>query len=238
MWAWLMAIASTASPAQARAQTVGQYAAWDALMVSPTGAFIPTGDDPTATFPRNSLALRFGRWRYNADDTAHPTYGLTLTHAVGSRSRLSLTGAYVYVSCGECGGWGVSGIDFESRLRYTEHGESLHQVATSLGVRGSARGARLRSPPHTVARSAALEVPMSVPVRYRAGRDLWGSVSRGLGYGNMWGPSGSDAGVLGTLGMTAGLDLTSFLGMELGARRVFITGGPFDFAASFVWAFR
>jgi hypothetical protein len=233
-----MAVAIGVSPTDARAQTVGQYAAWDALMVSPTGAFIPSGDDATAEFPRNSLALRFGRWRYNTDDTAHPTYGVTLSHAVGSRSRASVTGAYVYVSCGECGGWEVSGIDFESRLRYAEHGESLHQLATSLGVRVSASGARLRTPPHTVARSVAIEVPVSIRIRCPASHDLWASVSPGLGYGNMWGPSGSDAGVLGTLGITAGSALTSSLGMELGARRVFIAGGPVDFAASFVWAFR
>lgn len=235
---WLVVIAGAASPALARAQTIGQFAAWDALMVSPTGAFIPTGDDPMAAFPPNSLALRFGRWRYNADDTSHPTYGLTLSHAVRSRSRVSLTGAYVHVSCDECGGWQVSSIDFESRLGATEPGEGLHRVATSIGVRVSASAARLRSPPHTIARSAALEVPMSLSIRYREGHDLWASLSPGLGYGNMWGPSGSDAGVLRTLGVTTGLALTSSLGMELGARRVFIVGGPVVFAASFAWAFQ
>ena len=207
-------------------------------MVSPMGAFIPTEGGATTEASRNSLALRFGRWRYNADDAAHETYGLTYARAVGSRSRASVTAAYVYVACVDCGGWGAWGVDFESRLLQVEGRQSLRRAATNVGVRISAGGAGLRGPPHSIARTAALELPVGVRVHYRASHDVRVSLSPGVGYGNMWGPSGSDGGVLSMLGITVGSDLTSSLGMELGAHRVFIAGGPLDLGVSFAWAFR
>lgn len=233
MWCWLVVIVCIAPPARVRAQSVRQFAAWDALMVSPVGAF-PTSDDATNEARPNSLALRFGRWRYNADDAAHETYGLTLSHAVGSRSHASLTGAYVHVSCGDCAPWAAWGADVESRvLEMVTQGTS-----TTLGFRLSAGGAGLRGAPRSIARTVAFEMPVSVRVRYGTHNVAWASLNPGAGYGNMWGPSGSDGTTLQMLGMTVGSNLTSSLGVELGAHRVFIAGGPIDLGISFAWALR
>ena len=239
-WYWIIAIVvvSAASPARARAQTIGQYAAWDALMVSPVGAFVATGSGVTAGSPTNSLALRVGQWRYNADDAAHGIYGLTFSRGVGSRSRASVTGGYVHVACGDCVGWAIWGVDLETRMLQAGRGERLWQPGTTLGVRLSAGGGGLRGRPHSIARTAALQMPVDVRVRYHTNHYVWASLNPGVGYGNVWGPSGSDGGVLPMLGATMGLGLTSSLGIELGAHRVYIAGGPLDVGASFAWAFR
>jgi hypothetical protein len=235
---WLIAIVFvTGWPTGTRAQTVGQYAAWDALLVSPIGAFIPLGEGPTANSPTNSVAIRYGRWRYNIDDADHGIYGLTWSHAAGSRSRASITGGYAHVSCDGCEAWAMWGADFESRVLEVDRGEGRHPVTATLAARVSVGGGGLRGPPHSISRTAAFEMPVAVRLRYRTGRDVWASLSPGAAYGNLWGPTSSDGAVLGMLGTVAGCQLTSFLGMELGARKVFITGGPIDFGASLVWAF-
>ena len=84
----------------------------------------------------------------------------------------------------------------------------------------------------------ALEAPMGVHVRYHTDLDLTASLNPGVGYGSMWAPDGTNGGVLPMLGVTVASSLTSSLGIELGAHRVFVAGGPVEMGVSLVWARR
>lgn len=205
-------------------------------MLSPIGSLNPTISGTDVPVP-SQLALRFGRWRYNTDDAAHEAYALTWSRAIGSRWSGSLTAGYLLVSCGNCEGWEVAGLDFESALwRGEARSLSDHPVHTSLGARFSAGAGLLRGDPASVARSAALETPIDLHVRYGTARELRASLTPGLGYGSMWShDTGSDGGVLPMLGLTVASDLTSSFGMELGSHRVFIKGGPLELGVSLIW---
>jgi hypothetical protein len=223
----------------ASGQTPSQFAGWDALMLSPIGAFTPAISIGSPASPGNTVALRFGRWRYNTDDAAHETYGVSWFRALGSRARASITGGYAYLSCVDCGGWEVVGLDLETSLwQRVVRADAIHPVRTSLSGRFSAGGGFLRGAPGSVARSVAVEAPIDFHVRYRTGHELRASLTPGLGYGSMWAPGGSDGGLLRMLGLTVASDLTSSLGIELGTHRVFIDRGPVELGVSLVWGFR
>jgi hypothetical protein len=235
----LLASGGLAIPA-AGAQTASQFAAWDALMLSPIGALNPTISGADAQAPTDAIALRFGRWRYNTDDAAHETYAVTWSHALGSRTRGSFTAGHLFLSCAQCGGWEVAGLDFESTLWQAAMDPLTTRPArASLGARLALGGGLLRGDPASVARSTALEVPIDVSVRYRTTHELRASLTPGLGYGSMWAQgAGSDGGMLPMLGLAVASALTSSLGMELGAHRVFIAGGPFELGVSLIWGIR
>ncbi len=224
----------------AGSQTPSQFAAWDALMLSPIGALTPTVSAAVDTPPTNMFALRFGRWRYNSDDAAHEAYAVTWSRALGSRSRASITAGYLYLSCTNCGGWEVAGLDFETLLWHPAiHPFEGRPAKASLGARFSVGAGLLRQDPAAVARSTALEAPIDFCVRYSTSHELRASLTPGLGYGSMWAQgAGSDGGVLPMLGFTVASDLTSSAGMELGAHRVFIAKGPLELGVSLTWGIR
>jgi hypothetical protein len=224
----------------AGAQTASQFAAWDALMLSPIGALSPRISAAIDTTPANAFALRFGRWRYNRDDAPHEAYALTWSRALGSRARGSVTAGYLFLRCANCGAWEVAGLDVASSLWQSEvHPFMGHLAHASFGTRFTVGGGLLRGDPASVARSAALEAPIDFRMRYRPSHEVRASLTPGLGYGSMWAhAAGSDGGALPMLGLTVALDMTSLVGMELGAHRVFIAGGPLELGFSLVWGIR
>jgi hypothetical protein len=205
-------------------------------MLSPIGVFSPPVSAADGSAPAGTLAIRFGRWRYNYDDAAHETYGVTWVHTVGSRSRAAVTGAYNYIACAYCPGWVIGGVDFESALARGVISSSIRRpVWASLAVRASAGGGHLRVDTGSVARSIAVEAPMYMRVRWSTNHDLSASLTPGLGYGRMSGAGSSDGGVRPMLGLTTAWNLKGPLAIELGGHRVFVKGGPVELGVSFTW---
>ena len=76
IWAGAL-LASGALPCVVAAQTIGDRAAWDALILSPIGALAPLARDPVDDEARQAnVWLRYGRWRYDGNDAVHNNTGI------------------------------------------------------------------------------------------------------------------------------------------------------------------
>src|SRR5262249_36582648 len=99
------------APGRIAAQSPGDLAAFNALIVSPAGALPPTADDDARRLPDQAAAfVSYGRWRYDINDAIHHNVGLTLRHRLGSTTTsIAATGAYLSSSC-DCAGWWSGGV--------------------------------------------------------------------------------------------------------------------------------
>ena len=234
------AVVLGAGPHQAAAQSASQLGAWDALMLSPVGALAPLARDPGPTESRaHELSLRYGRWRYDADDAVHDTMGLTFSPDLGfARTRVTFTGAYLLVECTNCSHWALGGVDVQSSLwNRAFAGAGVRPATAGVGLQASLGGARYGGSESSTATSAAIGIPIGVTWGFVNASTLCASIIPGVGFGRIASSELAESGYRGMIGAAVSWTLTSTFGIHLGMQRVIISGGPTQVGAGLSWKF-
>jgi hypothetical protein len=186
------------------------------------------------------ISARYGRWRYDADDAVHDTFGLTWARGLAFwKSRLEITGGYALIECPTCTGSVMGGIDFESRL--WEHGlpdVTSNPVRTGLSLRLSLGGGKNLGVDHTTAGSAAIAVPLDIA--FPLGRSALVALSAepGVGYGHIASTDFGNGGLLPMFGGAVSVRVGPRVEMHIGMQRVIIDGGPTMVGAALSWQLR
>ena len=218
------------------AQSESDRAAWNAMMLSPVGALAPLARDPIDDDTRQANAwLRYGRWRYDVDDAIHNTVGVTVSRPIPfplASTELSLTGAYVSLSCSMCPSWISGGVSVSSTL--VQRGE-IDGTFTSLGVRSDVGGAHYRGSSQTDAGSFATAVVAELGVPLILNWHLSVTISPGIGTGRIALADGIHSGTRRTLGAALALIHASGLALNVGMQKVMIAGGPTEVGAALGW---
>jgi hypothetical protein len=233
-----VAILLVVGPSETAGQSAGQLGAWDGLMLSPAGALAPVARDPTDWASGvNEFSVRYGRWRYDADDAVHDNFGLTWTHSLGfARAQVAITGAYELVECPTCFGWQLAGIDLQSTLWTHDFPRaSGRPVSAGVRLRVSLGGARYLGSEATTTTSAAVAVPIDIALPFAKTSSLCASIVPGFGFGRIAGPDEVESGLLPMIGGAVAWTITSRFGVDLGVQRIFISGGPTEIGAAFSW---
>lgn len=220
------------------AQSTGDIAAWDALMVTPVGALPPRGHDALfGDSPRTELSFRYGRWRYDIDDAIHNDFGVTVTRAFGvAHTSLSLTAAYLSLSCGTCSAWMSGGLEARTRLINRRiAGDSSRDVAVSAGVVASGGVARFLGDGHATAGSLAGAASFGVTFPVASSRVSL-TVLPGVGIGRFSSVDEDAYGTRPTLGASAACVLPWGMVADLGIQRIYIDGGPSQIGLGLSWA--
>ena len=230
------ALAFAAAPCPASGQSVGDLAGWDAMIVSPIGAFTPRarGGLLAEGGTHDEIGLLYGRWRYDQDDAIHNDLGVSLTRSRG-RVTTSLTIEYLSLSCDACDSWLGVGAELggtlaEARLR----GDGGRAMIASVGVQASGGFARYRGDGSANGRSAAVRLPIGLALPLPGSR-LALSVSPGLGVGRFTSADESAHGVRPMLGSALALTTGPRLILDLGIQRILIDGGPMTLGAGLSW---
>lgn len=235
--AMVMLVASGVVARALAAQTLSDRAAWNAMMLSPVGALAPLVRDPLDDDTRQpNMWVRYGRWRYNSDDAIHNNVGVSVFHAIPSplpSTELSLTAAYVSLSCSACPPWISGGVGVSSTL--WQNGE-IDELFSTLGVRTEVGGAHYRGTSQTEAASVATAVVAGVGVPLILDWHLSATVSPGIGSGKVALADGIHRGSRGTLGAAMALIHKSGLAINVGVQKIMIAGGPAEMGAALGWS--
>ncbi len=235
----LALLASGTIPRAVVAQSANDRAAWNALILSPVGALAPLArdvadDDSDVPRPQNDVWLRYGRWRYDVDDAIHNNVGVTVFRAVPlGESELSLTGAYLSLSCAMCPSWISGGASLESRL--WQQGAS-EEPSASVGLRFDVGGAHYRGDSQTTAASATSAVVIGAGVPFIGQSHLSAAVSPGIGYGRIALVDGIHSGARRTLGAALAWTLASGVAINLGMQKIAIARAPKQIGLGLGWA--
>ena len=233
VWAGVF-LASGVIPAAVGAQSAADRAAWDAIVLSPIGALAPLSRDPVDDdAPQSNVWLRYGRWRYDVDDAIHNNTGLTVFRQLpfGS-SELSLTGAYLSLSCATCQSWVSGGVGLQSTLLQSA---AINERFGSLGLRADVGGARYRGGSQTTAASAAGAVVIGGGLPFIGKSHLSATVSPGMAVGRIALIDGIHTGARRTLGAALAWIHSSGLAVNIGMQRIVIAGGPTELGAGIGW---
>jgi len=222
-------------PCALAAQSAGDRAAWDAMILSPLGALAPLARGPIDDEARQTnVWLRYGRWRYDVDDAIHNNIGLTVLRRVPfASSELSITGAYLSLSCAACPSWVSGGVSLQSTLWQGGFGE---EPFASVGLRTDVGGAHYRGESQTTAASAASTFVVGVGCPFIRQSHLSATVSPGFGMGRIALVDGIHNGARPTLGAALAWTFRSGLGLNIGMQRIVIAGGPTQLGAGLGWS--
>ena len=233
MWAGVL-LASGIIPGAIAAQTAEDRAAWNALILSPIGALAPLSRDPVDDEARQSnVWLRYGRWRYDAHDAIHNNTGLTVFRPLPfGTGELSLTGAYLSLSCATCPSWVSGGVGLQSTL--LQSGD-INERSSSVGLRADVGGARYRGSSETTAASAAGSVVFGAGVPFVGKSHLSATVSPGMAVGRIALIDGIHTGSRRTLGAALAWIHSSGFALNLGMQRIAIARGPTELGAGIGW---
>jgi hypothetical protein len=219
------------------AQSVQDLAAFSALIVSPVGALPPVAADNGSALPdRASLAVDYGRWRFDIDDAIHDNVGITATHRVGSfPTSVSATGAVLSLSC-ECAGWIAGGVSISSTLWSSAlRGVREERRTLHVGVNLSAGGAQYLGAGHASGASAAGELDVGGSSSFIAGSRLALSLLPGIGSGHLNSADVTATGTRPLFGVAASWRFRHGVAIDLGAERVVLKGGPTQIGAGISW---
>jgi hypothetical protein len=220
----------------AAAQSASELGAWDALMLSPFGAFAPLVGNDAGNRRPTELSVRYGRWEFSDDDAAHNNFGLTLARALPfAGTEIALTGAYLSVQCGDCPSWFLGGVDVESGVWRHLFSRSGRQAMGSVRVRASVAGARNSETEPSNARSAALSVPIGLGIGVGRYSVLDAEIVPGIGYGRIAGPGRLEGGYRPALGGVLSWQGQSGLGVHLGVQEIFVHRGPITLGVGLSW---
>ena len=216
------------------AQSASDLGAWDGLMLSPIGALAPIAHDAGEGDARQSdLWLRHGRWRYNVDDAIHNNFGVTLFRRPGSASNeLSVTAAYLSLSCPRCAAWLSGGVSLQSEFRRCGVVDGAWR---SLAVRADIGGARYLGEGHTTAASAAAAVVFSGGVRFVRQSHLSVALTEGVGIGRIAFVDGIDGGIRPMLGAALAWTFNSGFGINVGLERILLADAPPQVGMGLSW---
>lgn len=222
-------------------QSASQLAAFDALMLSPIGALSPIARDPAdAGRPGNVLSLRYGRWRYDADDAVHDNIGLTWARRFAfARTEVVLIGAYAVVECRTCSGWAMGGLAVQSTVfAHVARSNPERAWRTAVGSQLNLGGARYRGAARASTRSASLTLPLEAAVPLWWTHAIGITVFPGFGYGSISTSDLSQSGFAPIVGGSIAWTITSHLVLNVGGQRVVIPRGTTQFGASMSWVSR
>jgi hypothetical protein len=230
-------LAAVAISGSASAQTTGELGAWDGLMLSPIGALAPIAHDGGEGDARQSdLWIRYGRWRYNVDDAIHNNLGVTLFRRPRSvNTELSVTAAYLSLSCPTCSSWLSGGVSLQSTFRRVGAVDSAWR---SLAVREDIGGARYLGEGHTTAASAAVTVVLSGGVPFVRQSHLSYMFSEGLGLARIAFVDGIDGGFRPILGAALAWTFGSGFGLNVGMERIILPDAPPQIGMGLSWRTR
>jgi hypothetical protein len=243
VWAGVF-LASGVIPCAVAGQSASDRAAWDALILSPVGGLAPLArysgeasdedeDEDEDSQPLSNVWLRYGRWRHDAHDAIHNNIGITVFQSVPfANSELSITGAYLSLSCAACPSWVSGGASLQSTL--WQHGD-LNDPSGSVGLRLDVGGAHYRGESQTTAASATSAVVFSVGGPFIGQSHLAAAVSPGIGFGRIVLVDGIHSGTRPTLGAALAWTLPSGLALNLGIQRIVIAGGPTQMGLGVGW---
>jgi len=221
-------------PCALGAQSAGDRAAWDAMILSPLGALAPLARAPVDDdVPQSKVWLRYGQWKYDVDDAIHNNIGITVFRRLPLAStELSITGAYLSLSCASCPSWVSGGVSLQSTLWQGGVGE---EPFASVGLRTDVGGAHYRGESQTTAASAASELVVGVGRSFIRQSHLSATVSPGFGMGRIALVDGIHNGFRPTLGAALAWTFKSGLGLNIGMQRIIIAGGPTQLGAGLGW---
>jgi hypothetical protein len=183
------------------------------------------------------VAFRYGRWQYNLDDAIHNDLGLTLSHRLGFAStEVSLTGAYLSLSCATCASWVLAGVDVQTTLWHRAlAGASGRTLSGSLALRAGVGGARFLGTGHSMGGSAVAAIAAGLGVPFIRKSRLVVSLVPGFGFGGIASPDETANGSRPTLGGVLAWNFASGLGVDLGIQRIIISGGPALIGTGLSW---
>jgi hypothetical protein len=222
---------------EASAQSTSDLAAFNALIVSPLGALPPSANDNGRALPDlTSGSIAYGRWRYDINDAIHHNLGATISHRIGaSRTSVSLTGAYLSLSC-DCAGWTSGGVSLNSRVVSLLAGPSTPATTSGhVDVQLMAGGARYSGDGHASAYSAAATVDVGGSVLLRGSSRLALSVIPGMGFGHLSSADETARGTRPVIGGAVSWRSRHGVALNVGAQRVVLSGGPTQFGVNIAW---
>lgn len=229
-----------AAPRLAAAQSTDQLAAWYGMMLSPIGAVAPIAHDPAlAGLPGSSLSLRYGRWRYDADDKVHDNFGLTWSRRFAFlRTEIALTGAYQFGQCRSCSRWEIAGVSLRSTiLRLSSSSDRTRAVRLGVAATVDVGGAKYLGTGGATTFSVAGSAP--IELAFPLG---WSSLSLavipGIGVGRISADARSNSGALGSFGGAIAWAITSHATLDVGVQRIIMPRSVPQVGAAFSWNYR
>ena len=231
-------IVATGAGRPVAGQSASQLAAWDGMVLTPVGALAPVARDPGAAAPGvYDASLRYGRWRYDADDVVHDNIGLTVRRSFGfARTQLSLTFGYGLVECPTCSGWQFGGVDLRSSVWNHNFGTADRRpISAGAALQLSVGGARYRGTDASTATSVALGLPIEIAFPVWKASQFRAAIIPGYGYGRIASADFAASGFLPTIGGAIAWNVASFVTVDVGVQRIIIAGGPTQLGASLSW---
>ena len=231
----LLATATISNSVSAQSQS--DVGAWDGLMLSPIGALAPIAHDGGEGNARQSdVWLRHGRWRYNVDDAIHSDFGVTLFGRPRSAStELSVTAAYLSLSCPTCASWLSGGVSLQSTFRRVGAATGAWR---SLAVRADIGGARYLGEGHTTAASAAAAFVFSGGVPFVRHSHLSVALTEGFGIARTAYVDGIDGGMRPMLGAALAWTFNSGFSINAGMERIILADAPPQIGMGLSWRIR
>ncbi len=217
----MMVVIALAAAQRLAAQDASDSAAYRALTQTPPGALpMPLDVSITGVRDRVGLSARYGIMSYDNREYVHD-FGVGLTIPVGSAS-LGVTGGYYWPNCnGRCTGHAMFGVSFSQNLLRLSLGSGAG--SGSLNV-GSGWELGYASVDGTTLASGRLSIPISL-VPTRRSVTIIPYVAPGVGGGLVHDSSGSEVGLLFTLGAGIGLRSSSGFTAHAGISRAFLSTG-------------
>jgi len=204
----------------ANAQDASDSAAYRALTQTPPSALpMPMDVAITGLRDRTGIRLRYGIMSYDDREYVH-NFGVGLTIPVGSSS-IGLTGGYYWPNCnGHCTGHSMFGVAYSQNLVRIPLGAGSGAGVLNVGSGWEAGYARQNA---TLV-SGRLSIPISlVPQQHSV--TVIPYVAPGVGGGLVKDDSGTEVGLLFTLGAGIGLRTTRGFTAHAGISRAFLSTG-------------
>lgn len=229
-------LASAVIACSLMAQADSDRAAWNAMMVSPIGALVPLARDPLDDDARQpKVWIRYGRWRYDADDAIHNNIGVTVFQPIDlplPASELALTAGYVSLSCSMCPPWVTGGASVSST--FWQDGE-IGERLSSIGIRADVGGAHYRGSSQTSAVSFASTMVVNFGAPMTETWHFSTTLAPGVGMGRIALADGVHHGIRRTLGGALSLIHRSGLALNVGLQKIMIAHGPTEIGAALGW---
>lgn len=215
-----LAIAGLYLPTEASAQDASDSAAYRALSQTPPGALPMTLDvGITGLRDRSGVQLRYGIMSYDDREYVH-NFGFGLTIPVRS-STIGLTGGYYWPDCnGRCAGHAMFSASMSQNLVRLPLGSGAGSGAFNVGLDWEIGYAKHDA---TLA-SGKLSLPLSL-VPTRRSLTLIPYIAPGIGGGLVKDDSGTEVGLLFTLGAGIGLRSSRGFTATAGISRAFLSTG-------------
>ena len=220
------------SAAPAAAQSVGDAAAYFAIVSAPQGAVPPILSEPMLDRVMRSMdvALRYGHM--SLDGGSLNSYDLRLGFPLGTKSMFGVNAGYQDLSCrGPCDGHVMLGANIEGRLTSAPIGNGADAAKLTIGLNGEA-GIGRQSHITVAAFTAGLPIALLAgSPTLRIAPFLTPAI--GLGHVTVDGDGNSGSRFLLGGGITFE-SLTSGVGANVGFQKVFLNQGKTTFGVSLV----